>query len=118
MKRDPATVTPETPTIEALRMMRRLGVGCLPVVQNDRLVGIITEEDFMDLAAKLLEEQLGTSEQLALSFDLEPREEDPSGSVESPARGDLSGKIEATKPEPKPEAKPEAAQPDAKPAGA
>jgi CBS domain-containing protein len=74
MKRDVVTVTPETPTIEALRMMRRLGVGCLPVVQNDRLVGIITEEDFMDLAAKLLEEQLGTSEQLALTFDVGPRQ--------------------------------------------
>lgn len=70
MKTDVATVTPETPTIEALRTMRRLKVGCLPVVQNDRLVGIITEEDFMDLAAKLLEDQLGTSEQMAL--DLEP----------------------------------------------
>jgi CBS domain-containing protein len=70
MKTEVVTVTPETPTIEALRTMRRLKVGCLPVVQNDRLVGIITEEDFMDLAAKLLEEQLGTSEQMAL--DLEP----------------------------------------------
>jgi CBS domain-containing protein len=70
MKTEVVTVTPETSTIEALRTMRRLKIGCLPVVQNDRLVGIITEEDFMDLAAKLLEEQLGTSEQMAL--DLEP----------------------------------------------
>lgn len=71
MKTEVVTVTPETSTIEALRTMRRLKIGCLPVVQNDRLVGIITEEDFMDLAAKLLEEQLGTSEQMAL--DLEPK---------------------------------------------
>lgn len=69
MKTEVVTVTPETPTIEALRTMRRLGIGCLPVVQNDRLVGIITEEDFMDLAAKLLEDQLGTSEQMALDFE-------------------------------------------------
>lgn len=69
MKTEVATVTPETPTIEALRMMRRLKVGCLPVVQNERLVGIITEEDFMDLASKLLEDQLGTSEQMALEFE-------------------------------------------------
>ncbi|HVK84866.1 MAG TPA: glutamate-cysteine ligase family protein [Kofleriaceae bacterium] len=66
MKRDVATVTPETPTIEALRLMRRLKVGCLPVVHNDKLVGIVTEEDFMDIASKLLEEQLGTAEQLSL----------------------------------------------------
>lgn len=66
MKRDVATVTPETPTLEALRMMRRLKVGCLPVVADDKLVGIITEEDFMEIASKLLEEQLGASEQLPL----------------------------------------------------
>ncbi len=73
MKTEVVTVTPETPTIEALRTMRRLGIGCLPVVQHDRLVGIITEEDFMDLAAKLLEDQLGTSEQMALELGDTPK---------------------------------------------
>jgi CBS domain-containing protein len=58
MKRDVTTVTPETPTIDALRLMRRLRVGCLPVLLDGRLVGIVTDEDFMDLASKLLEEQL------------------------------------------------------------
>lgn len=58
MKRDVTTVTPETTTVEALRLMRRLGVGCLPVVSEDRLVGIVTDEDFMDIASKLLEQQL------------------------------------------------------------
>jgi CBS domain-containing protein len=69
MKRDVYTVTPETPTIEALRTMRRLKVGCLPVIHEERLVGIVTEEDFMDLAAKLLEEQIGGAEQLSLVLD-------------------------------------------------
>lgn len=58
MKRELVTVTPETPTIEALRTMRRLRIGCMPVVQDDRLVGIVTEEDFMEIASKLLEQQL------------------------------------------------------------
>jgi CBS domain-containing protein len=62
MKRDVTTVTPETPTIDALRLMRRLRVGCLPVLLDGRLVGIVTDEDFMDLASKLLEEQLGGGE--------------------------------------------------------
>jgi CBS domain-containing protein/gamma-glutamylcysteine synthetase len=57
MKKEVVTVTPETETIDALRMMRKLRVGCLPVVSNDRLVGIVTEEDFMDIASKLLEDQ-------------------------------------------------------------
>ena len=38
--------------------MREFRVGCLPVVADERLVGIVTEDDFMDIAAKLLEEQL------------------------------------------------------------
>ncbi|MEZ4399882.1 MAG: CBS domain-containing protein [Kofleriaceae bacterium] len=58
MKRDVATVTPETKTIDALQLMRRLRVGCLPVLADDRLVGIVTEEDFMDIASKMLEQQL------------------------------------------------------------
>jgi CBS domain-containing protein len=90
MKRDVVTITPETPTIEALRMMRRLRVGCLPVLHNDRLVGIITEEDFMDLAAKLLEEQLGSSEQPAESEpegEPAPREEPaPPAAPDKPVR--------------------------------
>ena len=69
MKRDVATVSPDTATIDALRLMRRLRVGCLPVIQDERLVGIITEEDFMDLASKLLEEQLGGGGQLPLPLE-------------------------------------------------
>jgi CBS domain-containing protein len=60
MKRELTTVTPETATIDALRLMRKLRVGCLPVVHDDRLVGIITEEDFMEIASKMLEDQLAT----------------------------------------------------------
>jgi CBS domain-containing protein/gamma-glutamylcysteine synthetase len=62
MKRELTTITPETPTIDALRLMRKLRVGCLPVVQDDKLVGIITEEDFMEIASKMLEQQLATDE--------------------------------------------------------
>jgi CBS domain-containing protein len=58
MKTDITTVTPETPTLDAIRLMRRLRVGALPVVDNGKLVGIVTEEDFMDIATRLLEEQL------------------------------------------------------------
>lgn len=65
MKRDVATVGPETTTVEALRLMRRLGVGCLPVLSEGRLVGIVTEEDFMEIASKLLEQQLADGEPAA-----------------------------------------------------
>lgn len=52
------TVAVETPTLDALRLMRRLRIGCLPVVQDDKLVGILTEQDLMNIASKLLEERL------------------------------------------------------------
>ena len=65
MKREVATVGPETPTVDALRLMRRLQVACLPVVQDERLVGIVTDADFLEIASKLLEHQLGTDEVLA-----------------------------------------------------
>ena len=58
MKRELITVQPETPTLEAIRLMRRNKIGCLPVVHDARLVGIVTEHDFMDIAAELLEQKL------------------------------------------------------------
>ena len=41
------TVSPETPVCEAVRLMVDQKIGCLPVVENDRLVGLITETDIM-----------------------------------------------------------------------
>lgn len=58
MKREPLTVAPETPTLEAIQMMTAHQIGCLPVVKKNRLVGIITERDFMRLARKLVEREL------------------------------------------------------------
>ncbi len=58
MKPDPITVTPETLTVEAIATMRREKIGCLPVVQDDRLVGIVTYRDFMEIAGQVLEQQL------------------------------------------------------------
>jgi CBS domain-containing protein len=58
MKTEVTSVGPDTPTLDAIRLMRRLRVGALPVVQDGKLVGIVTEEDFMDIATRLLEKQL------------------------------------------------------------
>lgn len=52
------TIKPETSTLEALRIMRENDIGCLPVVRDDRLVGLITAHDFLTVSAKLLEEKL------------------------------------------------------------
>ncbi|HKS27669.1 MAG TPA: CBS domain-containing protein [Pyrinomonadaceae bacterium] len=58
MKADPVTVAPETPTMEAVELMRRHRVGCLPVVDKGHLVGIVTAQDFLEIAARLFEERL------------------------------------------------------------
>jgi len=46
------------PTLEASDLMREHRVSCLPVVKDGKLVGIVSETDFMPLAYQLLEERL------------------------------------------------------------
>jgi CBS domain-containing protein/gamma-glutamylcysteine synthetase len=58
MKRNPVTVSPQMTTLEAIGLMRENEIGCLPVVQEGRLIGLVTEHDFMDIAAELLEQKL------------------------------------------------------------
>jgi CBS domain-containing protein len=58
MKTDPLTVSSTTPTLEALELMRSNKVGCLPVVDDGQLVGIVTSYDFLDASARLFKEQL------------------------------------------------------------
>lgn len=45
MTKDPVTVSPDEVIEEAARIMADKEIGCLPVVQDDVLVGIITESD-------------------------------------------------------------------------
>jgi len=54
MTPDPITVTPETPVVEAARLMRDRKIGGLPVMEGDHLVGIVTETDLLDALIKLL----------------------------------------------------------------
>jgi CBS domain-containing protein len=44
--------------VDAIELMRSQRVGCLPVVDDEKLVGIITERDFIGVAARLLDEYL------------------------------------------------------------
>jgi CBS domain-containing protein/gamma-glutamyl:cysteine ligase YbdK (ATP-grasp superfamily) len=61
MKTDPVTVSSTTPTLEAMELMRSNKVGCLPVVDDGRLVGIVTSFDFLEASARLFKEQLTIS---------------------------------------------------------
>ncbi len=57
----PLTVSSTTPTLEAMEIMRQNRVGCLPVLDDGRLVGIVTSYDFLDASARLFKEQLTTN---------------------------------------------------------
>ena len=54
MSRDPIHVSPNTPTLEAMEVLQANDLSCLPVVENNRLVGLITEHDIMQIAVPLL----------------------------------------------------------------
>ncbi len=60
---NPVTVSPSTPTLEAIKIMREQRLGCLPVVEGNQLVGIVTSYDFLDASARLFQQHLaGLSE--------------------------------------------------------
>lgn len=52
------TVTPETPSLDALHLMREKNIGCLPVCRNGKLAGIVTAYDFLTVSTRLFEERL------------------------------------------------------------
>ena len=53
----------ETIEKNQLKLMRERGISCLPVVEGDKLVGVITERYLIDVSAKLLESYLRDAQQ-------------------------------------------------------
>jgi CBS domain-containing membrane protein len=51
MHGDVVTVDPTTPLPEAAALLRERRIGCLPVAEGDRLVGLLTEGDLVALIA-------------------------------------------------------------------
>jgi CBS-domain-containing membrane protein len=52
MTTDVVTTGSETSLVEAARILTERKIGCLPVVEHGRLVGILTEGDFVALVAR------------------------------------------------------------------
>jgi CBS domain-containing protein/gamma-glutamylcysteine synthetase len=59
MRPDPLSISRDTTTVEAIRLMRENRLSCLPVVENGKLVGLVTEYDLIVVAGRLLENYLG-----------------------------------------------------------
>ena len=54
MKKNPVTITPDTPFEEALRLGQEKKIGAFPVVENGKLVGITTESDIIRFVTRVL----------------------------------------------------------------
>ena len=54
MIENPITISPESTIFEAMNLMREHRIGCLPVVKKERLVGIVTEGNFLNITATLV----------------------------------------------------------------
>jgi acetoin utilization protein AcuB len=55
MTRQPATVKPDQSMFEAVKILTSRRIGCLPVVENGELKGILTTTDMLKLLSRMLE---------------------------------------------------------------
>ena len=54
MTKEVRTVCPDTPALEAALTLRSHGYGCVPVVEQGKLVGMLTDSDFLEYAIQQL----------------------------------------------------------------
>jgi acetoin utilization protein AcuB len=71
MAEEVVTVTPRTSLAEAAHMLAGRKIGCLPVLDAGRLVGIVTETDMLQAFAALLDDLSG-SPRLEVAVDDSP----------------------------------------------
>ncbi|MBC8369877.1 MAG: CBS domain-containing protein [Planctomycetes bacterium] len=61
MDSKPISVRPETTTLDAIALMRKEKISCLPVTdETNHLIGMVTEDRLMNIAARLLEQELSS----------------------------------------------------------
>lgn len=73
MSQPPVTIDPLQPVEDAARIMRELKIGCLPVLDDSGLVGIITGMDLLDTLIQLTGVSLPSS-RLAVALADKPGE--------------------------------------------
>ena len=60
------TARPETTLRQAANLLRGRAIGCLPVLENGRLVGIVTTTDLLELVGKGAERPVAKSRRFIL----------------------------------------------------
>lgn len=58
MVRDLTTVAASTSALEAARLLEGHDYSCLPVVEDDKIIGLLTDRDFLQLVIKALSQPL------------------------------------------------------------
>jgi acetoin utilization protein AcuB len=61
------TVEPETPVRKAANLLRGRSIGCLVVTDRDRIVGIITTADLLDVLGRGIERPVAVSERRTIN---------------------------------------------------
>ena len=69
MLESPITIGPTAPITEALEIMQQNQIGCLPVVQNNQLIGLIMEQHFLKITGRLIN-RLSKGQELKLQDSL------------------------------------------------
>lgn len=54
MIKNPITISPNESITKAIDLMDEKKIGCLPVVENNKLVGLVTERNFRAIASRLI----------------------------------------------------------------
>ena len=83
MTSNPTTIEPTTTAQEAARTMKSENVGSLPIVEGDKLVGVITDRD---LAIRIIAEGKGTDTPVADVASKDVVTIDPQQGLEEAAR--------------------------------
>ncbi|MBI3819698.1 MAG: CBS domain-containing protein [Planctomycetes bacterium] len=60
------TVTPETPVKRIANVMRGHSIGCVPVMDGDRLAGIVTTTDLLQLIGRGVERPISSTQRRTL----------------------------------------------------
>lgn len=55
MVKNPITIGPDATIIEVMNKMRDNGIGCLPVVKDKELIGLVTAMDLLRISGRLIE---------------------------------------------------------------
>jgi len=58
----PITVEPDTPIVEAARLMLEHSIGCLPVMRGETLIGIVTRSDLLIAFIALVQKPVRSTE--------------------------------------------------------